>query len=89
MRFFHLDLPVFETALEHLLGKVDRLGCLFTEGLFDLYTGFGGDDDVQPVAFRRLSWRGDNRNRIPVVQYIFNRYVLFIYLGGNAFASQL
>ena len=89
MRFFHLDLPIFETALEHLLGKVDRLGCLFTEGLFDLYAGLGGDDEVQPIPLRALRRRRDHGYAIAVVQGVFDRYVLPVHFSRYAFASQL
>ena len=85
--FLHLDLPVFEAALQHLFGKVHRFGRFFTERLFDLYTRFRGDDDVQPVTLRSLGGSSDDGNRIAVVQFMFDRNILFVYFGRNTFTA--
>ena len=86
-RFLHLDLPVLEAALQHLFGKVHRLGSLFAECLFDLDPRFRGDDDVQPVTFGCLGGSGDDGDRVAVVQGIFNRYILLVHLCRDTFAS--
>ena len=88
-RFLHFDFPVLEAALQHLFGEIHGFGCLFAERLFDLDSCFGGDDDVQPVAFRRLGRSGDDGNRVTVVQGVFDRNVLSVYLCRDALASQL
>ena len=85
----HVDLPVLEAALQHLLGEFHGLHGLLLQGLLDLYTGLGGDDEVQPIPLRALRRRRDHGYAIAVVQGVFDRNVLTVHFRRHAFASQL
>ena len=83
----HVDLPVLEAALQHLLGEFHGLHGLLLQGLLDLHTGLGGDDEVQPIPLRALGGRRDNGYAIAVVQGVFDRNVLTVHFRRHAFAS--
>ena len=88
-RLIHLDFTVLEAALEHLLGIVRRLGSLLAQGLLDADASLGGNDEVEPVLLGRLRGRGNNLDRVAIMQYIFNRYVAAVHAGGDTAAAEL